>query len=205
MIILDQVKLCWASENICWASAFPIYLPGGKWIEKTKFWPCSVYSLFNSSRHSTLYIVGYFTIPHRLFYGQKIGWLLWFWRKSGPECTKYFYNFFRGKSQLRRATIVFVWLPLPHGQPFTNLHPPIHSSPQQHRSNGVTVFIQATTSELLPTFYCLMALIKKKSHPYNSSVVVNCMAHSLNRGSGTETLKQSMTLHKKLFETIHYL
>jgi len=28
MIILDQVKICLASENICWASTYPIYLLG---------------------------------------------------------------------------------------------------------------------------------------------------------------------------------
>ena len=28
------MKICWASENICWTSAFPIYLPGGNLIEK---------------------------------------------------------------------------------------------------------------------------------------------------------------------------
>ena len=39
LIILDQVKICWASENICWASAFWIYLPGGNWTAKIFFWP----------------------------------------------------------------------------------------------------------------------------------------------------------------------
>ena len=33
MFVCWQVKICWASENICWARAFPIYLPGGNWIE----------------------------------------------------------------------------------------------------------------------------------------------------------------------------
>ena len=32
------MKICWASENICWARAFPIYLPWGNWIEKIFFW-----------------------------------------------------------------------------------------------------------------------------------------------------------------------
>jgi len=40
----------------------------------------------------------YLTVPRRLFYCQKIGQLLQFWRKSGLESTKYsiFPNFFRG-------------------------------------------------------------------------------------------------------------
>ena len=36
MIILDQVKVCWASENIWWASVFPIYLPGKKYLSSGK-------------------------------------------------------------------------------------------------------------------------------------------------------------------------
>jgi len=31
---MDQVKIYWASENICWASAFPIYFPGATELKK---------------------------------------------------------------------------------------------------------------------------------------------------------------------------
>ena len=80
-----------------------------------------IYSFFNSSRRATLYIV-YFTVPRRLYYRLQIGRLLWFWRKSGLECTKYFIspNFFilepltetHTLFQWRRSTTVLVRLSL---------------------------------------------------------------------------------------------
>ena len=55
----------------------------------------------------------FFTVPHHLFYRQKIGGLIWFWQKSGLECTKYSISphIFRGglltfPFQWRRATSV---------------------------------------------------------------------------------------------------
>jgi len=48
----------------------------------------TLYSLFNSGRRLTLYVV-YFTLSRRLFYRQKIGRLLWFGLKGGLQCTKY--------------------------------------------------------------------------------------------------------------------
>ena len=101
-----------------------------------------------------LYVV-YFTVPCRLFYRQKIGWLLWFWRKGGLECTKYsiFLEFFR----LEPLT------PLPMEKGYycvsvtTTIPPPacyhpLPASLQQRCGNGVAVFLQATAGELLPTF-----------------------------------------------------
>ena len=54
--------------------------------------------LFNSSQRLTLYIV-YFTVSSRLFYRQKIGRLLRFWRKGDLKCTTYSFslNFIMGE------------------------------------------------------------------------------------------------------------
>ena len=45
-----------------------------------------------------LYVI-YFIVTRHLYYQQKIGLLLWFWRKSILECTEYSIspNFFRGE------------------------------------------------------------------------------------------------------------
>jgi len=108
----------------------------------------TISSLFNSSRCYMWYIL----VPCRLFYWQKIGLTFdlvknWPWNALNT-------SFFQGRSpnppfQWRRTISMTTTI---HGQCYTIPPPCIHTSLQQHRSNGIAVFLQATTVELLPTF-----------------------------------------------------
>ena len=109
----------------------------------------------NSSRRPTLDVI-YFTVPHHLFHQQKIGRLLWFWWKSGPNTP--IFPTFQGKAtnfplpMEKVHYCVSVTTTTTIGQPSTTPPPHIHTPLQKCCGNSVTAFLHVTTGELLPTF-----------------------------------------------------
>jgi len=114
-----------------------------------------IHSLFNSRPCLMLYIV-YFMVSWCLFYWQKMDRLLWFCQKRDLECTKYSIpQLFQGRAPY----------PLPMKRSHYCVSVTTTASPSlpviPSSGNGIAVFLQATTGELVPTF------CNRSSTPYS--------------------------------------